>query len=119
MTTTYSKYPLSASTNGKQIKVTQTGSAGDTIHTAVSGTSGWDEIWLDATNSSTSIVKLTIQWGGTTDPDDSIIVGIPAQDGYHLIVAGNILQNGLVVSAFADTANVILIGGFVNRITSS
>jgi Fe2+ transport system protein FeoA len=34
------KRKLSGSTNGKAIKVVQTGTLGDTIHTAVKGTTG-------------------------------------------------------------------------------
>jgi len=32
-------------------------------------------------------------------------------------VPGLLLTNSLVVTAFAATANVVLVGGFVNRIT--
>lgn len=115
---TYSKQKLSGSTNGKQIKVTQTATPGDTIHTAVTGTSDWDEIWLYAVNSSASAVKLTIEWGEATAPDGNIEVAVPAESGYILVVPGLLLQNELVVKAFAATANVILINGFVNRITA-
>jgi hypothetical protein len=115
---TYSKVLLSGSTNGKQIKVTQTATAGTTIHTAVSGTSDLDEIWLYAVNSSASPVKLTIEWGEATAPDGNIEVLVPAEDGYMLVAPGLLLQNGLVVKAFAATADVILINGYVNRITS-
>jgi hypothetical protein len=114
---TYSKVLLSGSTNGKQIKVVETATAGTTIHTAVSGTSSLDEIWLYAINSSASNVKLTIEWGEANAPDGNIEVTIPAEDGYMLVVPGLLLQNSLVVKAFAGTANVILINGYVNRIT--
>lgn len=115
---TYSKQLLSGSTNGKQIKVTQTATAGTTIHTAVSGTSDLDEIWLYAVNSSSSPVKLTIEWGEATAPDGNIEITLAAEDGYSIIVPGLLLQNGLVVKAFASTADVILINGYVNRITA-
>ena len=115
---TYSKALLSGSTNGKQIKVAATATAGTTIHTAVSGTTNLDEIWLYAVNSSASSVKLTIEWGEASAPDGNIEVTIPAEDGYMLIVPGLLLQNGLVVKAFASTANVILINGYVNKITA-
>ena len=36
------KEPLSASTNGKHIKVAATATAGTTIHTAVTGTDDWE-----------------------------------------------------------------------------
>jgi len=113
---TYSKELLSGSTQGKQIKVVQTATAGTLIHTAVSGTTDLDEIWLYAVNSSASAVKLTIEWGEATAPDGNIEVTVPAEDGYMLVVPGLLLQNGLTVRAFAGTANVILINGYVNRI---
>jgi len=115
---TYSKVLLSGGTNGKQIKVAATATAGTTIHTAVSGTSNLDEIWLYAVNSSASQVKLTIEWGEATAPDGNIEITLAPEDGYALIVPGILLQNSLVVKAFASTANVILINGYVNRITA-
>lgn len=115
---TYSKQALSGSTNGRQIKVAATSSAGTTIHTAVTGTSDFDEIWLWAVNSSNVTIKLTIEFGGTSAPDDNIEVSITGESGYVLVVPGLILQNDLVVKAFAGTGDVILIGGFVNRITA-
>lgn len=113
---TYSKEFLSGSTQGKQIKVAATSSPGTTIHTAVTGTTDMDEIWLYAVNSDTSARKLTIQWGETTAPDGNVELTIAPEDGYVLIVPGLPLQNGLVVQAFAASANVILINGYVNRI---
>lgn len=113
---TYSKEFLSGSTQGKQIKVAATSSPGTTIHTAVTGTTDMDEIWLYAVNSDTTARKLTIQWGETGAPDGNIELTIAPEDGYALIVPGLPLQNGLVVQAFAATANVILINGYVNRI---
>lgn len=121
MAGTFTKIPLSGSTNGKQIKITTTASAGDLIHTAVSGTSSNDEIWLYADNDSTGPVLLTIQYGGTTDIDNTIKVTVPARasegsDGLKLVLSGLILQNSLVVRAFAASANVIKISGYVHRI---
>jgi len=113
----YSKVLLSGSTNGKQIKVAATATAGTLIHTAVSGTASLDEIWLYAVNSDTSARKLTIEFGGATVADDLIEITIAPEDGYTLVVPGLLLQNALVVRAFAATANVILINGYVNRIS--
>jgi hypothetical protein len=115
---TYTKRLLSGSTNGKQIKVAAIATAGDTIHTAVTGTTDFDEIWIYAVNGSGAAVKLTIEWGEATAPDGNIEQTIPAEGGLVLIIPGLLLQNGLVVKAFADTTNVILISGFVNRITA-
>jgi uncharacterized membrane protein YjjP (DUF1212 family) len=113
---TFSKQFLSGSTNGKAIKVAQTATAGTTIHTAVSGTSSIDEVWIYAMNTSASSVKLTIEWGEATAPDGNIEVTVLAEAGLVCVVPGLLLQNSLVVKAFAATANVITIHGFVNRI---
>ena len=115
---TFSKRLLSGSTDGKAIKVVQTATAGTTIHTAVSGTSDIDEIWLYAVNSSASAVKLTLEWGEATAPDGNIELAVAAESGLVLLTAGLLLQNSLVVKAFAATANVVMIHGFVNRITA-
>jgi hypothetical protein len=114
---TYTKALLSGSTNGKGIKVVQTATAGTTIHTAVSGTSDVDEVWLYAFNSHNADVMLTIEWGGVTDPDDIVEVTIPSQAGWVPIVPGFLLQNSLIIRAFASTANVVTIQGWVNAIT--
>jgi hypothetical protein len=114
---TFSKQLLSGSTNGRAIKIAATATAGTLIHTAVSGTSAEDEIWLYAHNTSASVVKLTLEWGGTTSPDDLIEVNVPVDGtGLILVAPGILLQNGLVVRAFAGTANVLNIFGYVNRI---
>ena len=115
---TYSKQLLSGGTNGKNIKVAATSSAGTTIHTAVSGTSDMDEIWLYACNTDSSDRKLTIEYGGTTSPDDLSEITIEAEAGWVLVVPGMLLQNGLIVKAFAASANVVNINGYVNRITA-
>lgn len=113
---TFSKVLLSGSTDGKQIKVVATATAGTTIHTAHATSK--DEIWLWAVNSDTTARKLTIEWGEATAPDGNIEVTIPTESGYLLVVPGMVLTNSLVVKAFAATANVILINGYVNRITA-
>ena len=111
---TFSKLKLSGSTDGKQIKVVATATAGTTIHTAHA--TALDEVWLWAVNSSTTAVKLTVEWGEATAPDGNIEVTVPGESGYLMVVPGLILTNSLVVKAFAGTANVILINGYVNRI---
>jgi len=113
------KRKLSGSTNGKGIKITQTATAGDTIHTAVAGTTDgtYDEIWLYAYNGHTGNVTLTIEFGGATVPDNNIILTLSAKAGLVLVVPGLLLQNAQVVKAFASVANVVTISGFVNAIT--
>jgi hypothetical protein len=115
---TFTKVLLSGSTNGKAIKVAQTATAGTTIHTAVSGTSSLDEVWLYAHNSSSAAVKLTLEWGEASAPDGHIEINIGAEGtGLVLIAPGLLLQNSLVIKAFAGIANVITINGYVNRIS--
>ena len=118
---TYTKALLSGSTNGKQIKVTQTASAGDTVHTTGTSATILDEVTLYANNTDTTDRKLTIQWGGTTSPDDLLELTIPAESGDVLVRTGVPLSGtgaaSNVVRAFAATANVVMITGYVNRYT--
>lgn len=115
-----SKVLLSGSTTGLGIKLTDTSTSGNTdagylVHTAVSGTTDIDEIWLYAHNSDTSPRKLTVEFGGVTSPDNTIEVTLAAEDGLVLVVPGLPLQNGLLVKAFAGAANVVTVYGYVNR----
>jgi hypothetical protein len=116
MAATYTKQKLSGSTNGKGIKVAATGSAGTSVHTAVSGTTDWDEVWIYVMNSDEASVDLTLEFGGTSDPDNLIKCSVPALSGLQLVVPGLVLNNGQVVAAYADITNVLVIYGFVNRI---
>lgn len=113
------KRELSGGADGVPIKVSATSTPGTTIHTASSATAdgNYDEIWLYANNTSASTVKLTIEFGGTTSPDNLIEVNLEGESGLQLIVPGLILQNSKVVRAFAGTTDVLIITGFVNRIT--
>lgn len=116
---TAKKRKLSGSTDGKAIKITQTATPGDTIHTAVAGqTSGtFDEIWLWAYNGHTTGVTLTIEFGGADVPDQNVVLTLASKSGLVPVIPGLILQNGMVVKAFASTANVVTLNGFVNAIT--
>lgn len=115
---TFSAQLLSGSTNGRAVKVAATATAGTLIHTAVTGTTSFDEIYLWVTNTSASSVNLTVEWGGVLSPDDLIVeaLPIPGDSGPIPILCGQRLQNALVVRAFASTANVLLISGMVNRV---
>jgi hypothetical protein len=106
---------LSGSTNGRQIKVVATATAGTAIHTAAPGAGGFDEVWLYAINTSTATVKLTIEFGGATSPDDLIEVNIPPESGPFCVVPGIRVNGTVAIAAFAGTANVINISGNVNR----
>lgn len=117
---TFTKVKLSGSTEGKGIKVVQTASTGTTIHATGTSSSTIDEVWLFAYNGHTADVALTVQFGGTTSPDNDIVVTIPTKAGLTLVVPGLMLTGtgaaANTVYAYAGTANVITISGFVNRI---
>ena len=109
------KLKLSGSTDGRPIKVAATATAGTTLHTAHA--SNLDEVWLWAVNSDSVSKKLTIEFGGTTSPDDLIELTVSGETGLTLIIPGLIVTNSVVVRAFAETANLVNIVGFVNRIS--
>lgn len=116
---TFSKIVLSGSTDGKAIKVAATATAGTTIHTGSSTAATIDELWLYAQNTDSVDRKLTIEWGGTSSPDDLLELVVPGERGLVVVVPGLIIKGNatpLVVRAFAETANVITIVGYVNRI---
>ena len=116
---TFSKLLLSASTSGKPIVVAgTTAGASTTIHTAVSGATSFDEVWLWASNVTAAAVSLTVQWGGVTDPDNAAFKGfvIPANSSMYPVVTGLVLNGGLLVKAYGSTTAAINITGYVNQI---
>lgn len=117
--TTYNKELLSGSTSGRPILITATGSTGTAIHTAVAGASDFDEMWLYAGNTSEGVDnKLTVEFGGTTDPDDIIEVNITGSSGLSLIVPGVPVNGGVTVRAYAATGSQLNVIGWVNAIRS-
>lgn len=119
MTADYTKKQLSGGVNGRNIKVAATGTPGTLIHTATSDASTLDEMFIDAINTSGAPVKVTLEFGGVTAPDDLIEFTVPAEDGPYSLVRGYPIDNGVLVRAFAASGNVILINGFVNRIVGA
>ena len=116
--TTYTKHLLSASTDGKNIQISATGTVGTLIHVPGTGTAVFDEVWIYAVNASSVNRKLTIEYGGVTNPDDYIEATISPEGGLVLLLPGILIQNSRAIRGFADTdASAININGFVNRIT--
>jgi hypothetical protein len=116
---TYTKKILSASTDGRAVLVANTASAGTTIHTGSSNAAVVEEVWLYASNPTGTQRTLTVQWGGTTSPNDSITSFLPAQSGLTLISPGLILKGNatpLVIRAFSDSSNQVTITGYINEI---
>ena len=119
---TYTKQFLSSSLEyGSPIKVVATSSPGTDIHNTGGLPAKTDEVWLYAYNSASTSVLLTIQFAGTTSPDNDIKVSVPSQSGLTLVVPGLLLRNvgdfPGAIKAYAATANVITISGYVNRIS--
>jgi hypothetical protein len=114
-----SKQQLSGSTNGRGIKIVATATAGTLLHTAVSETDQFDEVWIYLWNSHSADVLVTLELGGVTDPDDIVEVTIPFQQGLYLVVPGIPYSGGVAIRAFAATANVVVASGFVNRVDQS
>lgn len=116
----FTKTILSQSTDGRGILIAQTATPGTLIHTGSTTTSVLDEIWLYAQNSSTSAVKLTIEWGAATAPNDTIELFVQGESGLVMVAPGLLIKgnaSALTVRAFAATTNVIAIHGYVNRIS--
>lgn len=116
----FSKLILSGSTNGRAVKVAATSTPGTIIHTGSTDSSVIDEVWLYAMNTDTTARKLTVEWGGTSSPDDLIEIFLPAESGLTLIAPGLLIKGAgtaLVVRAFAATADVVTIHGYINRIS--
>ena len=116
---TFSKEKLSASTDGRAVLAVATATPGTLVHTGSTTVATLHEVWLYAVNTSATAVKLTIEWGGVTAPNDHIEFTVPAESGLYLIVPGLLIKGNataLLVRAFAATASVISIHGYVNVI---
>ena len=119
-TQNWSYYKLSGSTDGLGILVAATGTTGTTIHTAVSGTTEYDQVFLWVTNNSASAVLLNIEYGEAgSSPTTNIQYTVPSKYGSFPILPGFPLQNGKVVTAFAGSTNVLVIHGWVLRSTTA
>lgn len=120
---TQQRLEFSSSIDGKQILITTTATAGDLIHTVSSTTTDFDEIWLFAENSDSVSRLITVEFGGVIDPNDTYKktlppVGAATGDGLINIVPGISLKGNavpLLVRAFAATANVVKVSGYINR----
>jgi hypothetical protein len=103
---------LSSSTNGRPIPVVAVATAGTNLHTA--GASGYEKVWLFASNITAAVATLTVEWGGVVDPGDHLVKGysIPPNSGPIPIATGQIIQASLSIKAFSGTASAINITGY-------
>lgn len=114
----YSRVLLSGSTSGRNIPVAATATPGTAIHTAIAGATAFDEVYLWAANVTAAAATLTLEWGGVTNPGDHMVksFSIPANSPPIPIITGQVLNGGLLIKAFSDTASAINVTGYVNRI---
>ena len=117
MTDTWTSLKLSASSNGRNIKIAATSSTGTLLHTA-SATSGVTDFgYIDACNLSASDITLTLQWADDTSPDASTEVILTGKNGWERVVSGLPIEAGRRINAFAGQANLIMMNGFIHRLT--
>lgn len=111
--------------DGNPIQITDTSGNGSFLHDTSTDGAKQDEVWLWATNLHTADVQVTLHVGydnsGSAAATDRMIVTLPSKSGWVSILQGIPLRaNGSTprrVAAFADTANVINVVGYVNRIS--
>ena len=114
---------LSGSSGGKNITVAATASTGTTVHDTDVSATIYHRVFLYGSCTSTSgDTLLTVEFGGTSS-GDRIIQTIPAQVGRVPIVENQILVGtgaaARSVKAYAATANVIQLSGWVNKHSTS
>lgn len=119
---TFTKIPLSFSTNGRGIKLVATASLGTNVHSTGTSNTAIDEVWLYAANANTSPNLVTLEFGANTVPDDTIKVTVSAQAGLQLLIPGLILTGinstaSRTITAYANSASIVELFGYVNRIT--
>ena len=114
---TYHKVGLSGITNGLTIEITGVTLPNEiAVHTAISGTSDWDEIYLWGINTHSSAVSMIVYFGSTTAP---IYTTLPSRDTPYNIIPGWPLNGGRGVSAIVGYAVQGVspqIGGYINRL---
>jgi hypothetical protein len=108
-----SKRVFSGSSGGRAIAI---GTGLTTIHTTVSSTSDYDEIFFYVHNSASVSRKLTAYFGATA-VRDKVVYSVPAQDALYLIGPGMPLGLGRILKALATAGSTTLTAhGWVNRI---
>lgn len=97
----------SSSTNGRMTKVAATATPGTALHTVTANSGEYEVLAIYAVNTDTVARDLTIELGGTTSPDDLVVKTMQPKEGLVVVVPRATLTGGVVIRAFAATANVI------------
>ena len=111
--------------DGNPISITTTSGNGSFIHDTSNDETKQDEVWLWATNVHTSDVQVTLHVGylnsGSAAVTERMIVTLPSKSGWTLLLQGIPLRSSgstpRRVAAFAGTADVVNVVGYVNRIS--
>lgn len=110
--------PFSASTRGRPVQITATATAGTTIHVATTTAGQIDRIYIYLTNTSSSAVTVTFEFG-TTGAANNVSVQVPA-NATILAIDGAVIGGAATdtVAAFASTGSVINAIGRVERLVA-
>jgi hypothetical protein len=119
---TYTKQLLSESANGKAVNITGTGVSTTLIHTTATSASSTDEVWLYATNSTTSDITLNLLYGGTNFTNDILFEGVIEAYGGSVLICPGLIARGDGTTGFSiygnsSVATGINVFGYVNRIS--
>ena len=115
----YTGVMLTGSANGLPIPVAATATPGTAIHTATGSTTGFDEVYLWASNVTNATETITVEWGGVANPGSHLVKAFSIAPNSPAVVVspGLRLNNSLAVKAFCSTASAINVHGFINRNT--
>ncbi len=83
------------------------------IHTAVTGTTYKDELWINVTNTEVSNVQIALFFG---EEEVSDYYTVASRDSKRVVVAGEVLNNSKLIYMRAITSpDSIKVTGYVNR----
>jgi hypothetical protein len=107
---------LSGSTRGRPIQITATSSTGNTLHTATTTSGQVDRVFIFLTNTSSSAVTVTLEFG-TTGGGSEVDVVVPPNETI-VAVSGAVIGGGSTdtITAYASTGSVVNAFGRVERL---
>ena len=119
---TYSKQLLSTSPSGRPINITATGTNVQEVHTTPASSSSLDEVWLYATNPTTSDVMFSLLYGGSGFNNDILFEGVIEAYAGSVLICPGLIAKGDGTSGFPIYGNVSIpsgvnVFGYVNRIS--
>lgn len=118
----FAKILLSGSVNGAPISITGDGPSNATLlHTAVTGTGDFHEIYVDVVNTVTTASEFTLVWGitvaGATTAgvtEKRIAMSLPPHSGPIRVAPGWPLNGALIVEGYATAAARVQAYGYAH-----